>query len=67
MSDMEIRRGNVSFLRKPKKLRPVDGTAIRRSNLKSFSLRKGALEGRKAEVLSKTFSKGLVKSLLHRK
>jgi len=66
MSDHEIMRGNVSFLRKPRKLKQ-GGDAIKNRGLKSFAYRKGTQDMRKAQEWSKTFSKGMARSLLNKK
>ncbi len=67
MDDKEIMGGRVSFLRRPRKLKQHDPNAIRMAGLKSFAYQKRTINDRKQPAYSKTFSKGLVKSLLHKK
>ena len=67
MDDVEIMKGNVSFLRHPKKLRRDNPEGIRTLGLKSFSYRRGGFDDRQVQLVNKTFSKGLVKSLLKKK
>ncbi len=67
MTDREIMRGNVSFLRKTRKVKADNPAAIRMSGLKSFSYQKKGFDERQVQLVNKTFSKGLVKSLLRKK
>ena len=68
MSDKEIRAGNVSILRKARKVKHTSPDKIRTSGLRSFAFQKKPNEIRKEQpVWSKTFSKGLVKSLIRKK
>ena len=67
MSDKEILQGNVSFLRKQRKLKPDNPGALKMSGLKSFSYQKKGFDERQVQLVNKTFNKGLVKSLLRKK
>jgi hypothetical protein len=68
MSDHEIKAGNISILRRTRKVKQANPRAIRAAGLKSFTLNRKSSEERKTQpAWSKTFSKGLVKSLIHKK
>lgn len=68
MSDREISRGAVSFLRKPHKkaIHPHAPGDLRQVGVKSFALSRRSVAKRRAEI-NKTFSKGLIKSLVRKK
>jgi len=67
MSDKEILGGNVSILRKQRKIAQKDPDAIKVTGLKSFSYQKKGFDERQVQLVNKAFGKGLVKSLLRKK
>ena len=68
MSDREIAHGTVSFLRRVRRKgiqRRAQGD-LKQIGIKSFTISRRSLSRRRADT-SKTFSKGLVKSLVRKK
>jgi hypothetical protein len=68
MNDREIAHGTVSFLRKPRKrvFQPRAAGDFKQTGVKSFTLTRRSVSRRRPDT-SKTFSKGLVKSLVRKK
>lgn len=68
MSDREIARGTVTFLRKArmKGLQRRAPGDLKQIGVKSFTITRRSVARRHADT-SKTFSKGLVKSLVRKK